>query len=177
MRLEIGSGYSPTDGFMHLDMNPNAPGVDIVGPAFPLSMATGTVDEIRAVDVLEHISYWHTDRALAEWARVMRAGGRLYVQVPDCEEALRWYSLQPEKLVERIPDGLERSPMVGLAWRVLGGHSDGVAVRDGDDWRLNAHYAMFSRRLLGDALARAGFSVVSMETNGHPNICCWAVRG
>lgn len=81
MRLEIGSGYSPTPGFVHLDLNPMAPGVDLVGPAFPLDLPDGSVSEMRCVDVLEHLSYRDTAAALADWARVLVAGGRLYVQV------------------------------------------------------------------------------------------------
>lgn len=176
MRLEIGSGYSPTPGFTHLDMNPNAPGVDIVGPAFPLPMATATVDEIRAVDVLEHLSYWNTEAALSEWARVLRPGGKLYVQVPDADLIMRWYVLEPARLIDRIPDGLLRIPIIGAAWRLLGGHSDGVAVKSGDDWKLNAHYALFSPTSLRDALHATGFDVEQIEINGHPNILCHAVR-
>lgn len=177
VRLELGSGYHPTEGFVHLDVNPNAPDVDIIGPAFPLhGIEGGTVDELRAVDVLEHISYRLTAPVLCEWARVLKSGGRLYVQVPDADEIMSWYINDPYLLVDRLPAGIPQNPMAGAAWRLLGGHDDDTCARDGDDWRWNAHYAMFSEATLVDALDSAGFMVESVTRNGHPNLCCWAVR-
>ena len=176
MRLELGSGYHPTPGFTHLDLNPNAPDVDVVGPAFPLDLPSGSVDELRCVDVLEHISYWDTDLALTEWARVLRSDGRLYVQVPDAERIMWWFVNNPTKLTERLPAGLPCTPLAGATWRLLGGHNDGVCATDTDDFRWNAHFALFSPDSLEQALARSGLVVESIEINVHPNICCWAVK-
>lgn len=174
MRLELGSGYCPTPGFTHLDLNPNAPDVDIVGPAFPLDLPNGECDEIRAVDVLEHLPYRQTAPALAEWNRVLRCGGKLYVQVPDAEAIMSWYVSEPHRLLERLPADVPRDREGGAAWRLLGGQDDEVCARDGDDWRWNAHYALFSRDSLALALDTAGFVIDSLDTNGHPNLLCWA---
>lgn len=176
LRLELGSGYSPTPGFTHLDLNPNAPHVEIIGPAFPLDLPGASVQEIRAVDVLEHLPYRQTAPALAEWARVLRPGGRLYVQVPDAAEIMAWYVHAPQRLLERLPADVPRTPESGAAWRLLGGQDDDVQARDGDDWRLNAHYSLFSRGSLTAALNGAGFDVESCETNIHPNLLTWAVK-
>lgn len=174
MRLELGSGYCPTPGFTHLDLNPNAPQVDIVGPAFPLDLADGVCDEIRAVDVLEHLPYRQTATALAEWARVLRTGGKLYVQVPDAETIMSWYVMEPHLLLERLPADVPQNREGGAAWRLLGGQDDEVCAKDGDDWRWNAHYSLFSRDSLALALDEAGFVIDSLEINGHPNLLCWA---
>lgn len=177
-KLELGSGYNPTPGFVHLDLNPNAPGVDIVGPAFPLppSIPLGSVTEIRAVDVLEHLSYRDTDKALANWSAVMTKGGRLYAQVPDAETIMLWFAHQPSELLRNLPPELPQTPMAGAAWRLLGGHADGSFVGADDDWRFNAHYAMFSRDSLSSALRRAGLAVSSVTRNAHPNLLAWARR-
>lgn len=176
-RLELGSGYDPTPGFLHLDLNPAAPGVDVVGSAWPLTaIPDGVVDEIRAVDVLEHLSYWDTPKVLADWARVMRPEGRLYVQVPDAETIMNWFVRQPQRLSDRVPAGLPRTPLAGATWRLLGGHLDGVYAHEGDDFRFNAHYSLFSRESLTAALVAAGFYVDSITVNAHPNLCVWAVR-
>lgn len=177
LRLELGSGYHPTPGFTHLDLNPAAPDVDIVGPAFPLpDVKDGTIAELRAVDVLEHLSYRDTAAALAEWTRVLQPGGRLYVQVPDADLIMQWFVAEPERLVERLPKDLPQTPLAGATWRLLGGHADGEYVEDGGDFRLNAHYAMFSTASLTAALEAAGLATESIETNGHPNLLAWAVK-
>lgn len=179
MKLEVGSGYHPTPGFVHLDVNPALP-VDVVGSAWPLPFRTGSVDELRAVDVLEHLSYRDTDRALREWARVIRPGGRLYVQVPDAERIMVEYARvtrspkRPSWL--RTMEGREASALDGAQWRLLGGHLDGVYAEEGDDFRWNAHYSLWSALSLRTELNRAGLSVASCLTNDHPNLCCWAVK-
>lgn len=178
MKLELGSGYNPTPGYVHLDLNPNAPGVDIVGPAHPLppSIGFGSVSEIRAVDVLEHLSYRDTDAALIGWSAVLAPGGRLYVQVPDAETIMRWFLERPSMLLRNLPPELPQTPLAGAAWRLLGGHADGSFVMAGDEWRLNAHYAMFSKLSLNMALRHAGLDVESIEVNAHPNLLCWSVK-
>lgn len=186
MKLELGSGYHPTPGFVHLDLNPNAPGIDIVGPAYPLPNLARLQkwDEIRAVDVLEHLSYRDVAAALREWASVLEPGGKLYVQVPAVEIIMGWYAESGALgdgidghalLLNRLPPEIEpRTPMMGAAWRLLGGHADADNGRD--DWKLNAHYSLFDVNTLAVALADAGFEIEKIEFNDHPNICCWAVK-
>lgn len=175
-KLELGSGYHPTPGFTHLDLNAECPDVDIVGPAWPLNLPDASVGELRAVDVLEHLSYWDTDAILADWFRVLRPGGKLYVQVPDADLIMQWYCNDPSLLVARVPVDLPQTPLAGAAWRLLGGHNDGVYVKGGQDFRLNAHYALFSSVSLRLALTKAGFEIEAMQINSHPNILCWAVK-
>lgn len=177
MKLELGSGYHPTDGYVHLDANPNAPNVDIRAEAHLLPMIQdGAVDEILAVDVLEHLSYRQTDGALREWARVLRRGGRIYVQVPDAETIMLWFAREPTRLIDRCPEDLPRTALAGAAWRLLGGHVDGTYAQQGDDWKWNCHGALFSSGSLTKALEAAGLVIESIETNAHPNLCAWAVK-
>jgi len=171
-RLELGSGFHPTPGFTHLDINPDAPNVDIVGTAWPLDLPAGSVGEIRAVDVLEHLSYWDTPKILDDWFRVLQPGGRIYIQVPDADTIMRWYVGDSDRLVDRLPAGLPQHPMAGAAWRLLGGHHDGIYVGDDQDFRWNAHYAMFSEFTLRTALQKAGFVDINIATNAHPNLLC-----
>lgn len=171
-RLELGSGFHPTPGFTHLDINPDAPDVDIVGSAWPLNLPDDSVGEIRAVDVLEHLSYWDTAEILADWFRVLRPGGKIYIQVPDAQTIMEWYVNRPAELLHRLPANLPQTPMAGAAWRLLGGHHDGVYVEDNQDFRWNAHYAMFSFSSLLKAMTKAGFVDIEITTNPHPNLLC-----
>lgn len=179
-RLELGSGYHPTPGFIHLDLNPNAPEVDIVGSAFPLDLPDNCVTgEIRAVDVLEHLSYRDTDAVLAEWFRVMAPGCKLYVQVPNADRIMREYAWHVDEdtntwLTSRIPANLPQTALEGATWRLLGGHRDDTYAMEGDDWKFNAHYALFSGGSLVEALKTAGFLIDKLEHNAHPNLIAFA---
>lgn len=175
-RLELGAGYNPTSGFTTLDMNP-ACNPDIVGPAWPLDLPDNSVGEIRAVDVLEHISYHHSDEVLADWFRVLRPGGKIYIQVPDAAEVMKWYiEGEDATLIDRTAVNGPVTPLLGVAWRLLGGHDDGRYVKGSDDWRLNAHYSLWSEDSLAEMLVSHGFNVDDMRVNGHPNILCWASK-
>lgn len=174
LKLNLGAGRERIPGFHSVDINPNV-GPDILLAADDLhSIGHNTVEEIRAVDVLEHMPYRWTGRVLREWARVLVPGGLLYVQVPDAERIMTWYVKDKRLLLERLPADLPRTPEMGAAWRLLGGQEDGTITQEGDDWHFNCHYALFSPESLIDALDAAGFSIDKLEINVHPNICCHA---
>lgn len=90
-RLNIG-GTEPREGWEILNIQP-AEGVDHVGDARDLSaFAEETFDELYASHVLEHLDY-HEEvlTALREWHRVLKAGGRLLVGVPDMDAMARLF--------------------------------------------------------------------------------------
>lgn len=177
MKVEIGGGARARPGWVTVDLNPRF--ADVVADAGDLyQFADGTVTSLRAVDVLEHISYRRTDAALREWARVCAPGADVYIQVPDADRIMRWFTDRPYMLVQNLPRDLPRTPIAGATWRLCGGHDDGerVDTAAGDDWRWNAHYSLWSQRSLMDALSKAGFDVVDCPTNPFPNLCCEAVR-
>lgn len=182
MKVEIGAGGRVQPGWLSVDLNPRR--ADVVADATRLPFADGSIDAMRAVDVLEHISYRDTDRVLAEWGRVCASDAELYVQVPDADLIMRHYvrSLKYEHGDNLLPipkdQHLQRTALAGAQWRLLGGHDDGerVDTEAGDDWRWNAHYAMFSQASLISALDKAGFDLDRCVTNPFPNICCEAIR-
>jgi len=81
MRLNLGAGNCPLDGWENYDIKTGQ-------PCFPLAHADGTVDEIRASHVLEHLSFRDATAALRDWFRALKPGGRLWVAVPDVDKAL-----------------------------------------------------------------------------------------
>lgn len=178
MKLEVGCGRRITPGYLRADANSNLDQLDWCGDVSTrMPWPDGFFDEIRAVDILEHIPYRRTHLALAEWARLLRPGGRLYVQVPDCGRIMREWVENPVRWRERMPADLaELPPFLGVAWRVLGGQDDGVITHDGDDPTLNLHLAMFDEPTLRWYLGQAALTVESLESNPHPNLLVWAVK-
>jgi predicted SAM-dependent methyltransferase len=83
MKLYIGSRHYKPDGYLTVDIDPNNH-PDILSDAAALdAIPSGSVDEIMAGHVLEHIPYPRSFAALGEWARVLKVGGTLKVGVPD----------------------------------------------------------------------------------------------
>lgn len=181
VKVEIGAGGRVQPGWLSVDLNPRR--ADVVADAMHLPFADGSIDAMRAVDVLEHVSYRLTDRVLAEWARVCCRGADLYVRVPDADAIMRRYVATVGRggnvnLAIPADQGLPQTALAGAAWRILGGHDDGerVDTAAGDDWRWNAHYSMWSFASLTSALDKAGFDVIRCPTNPFPNLCCEAIR-
>jgi predicted SAM-dependent methyltransferase len=83
MKLYLGSREYKPDGFLTVDIN-SCHDVDIVADVMDLNMiGSDAVEEICASHILEHLAWPLAYKALAEWARVLRPGGRLRVAVPD----------------------------------------------------------------------------------------------
>ena len=81
VRLNIGCGGKPIDGWVNVDHHP-LPGVDVVHDldVFPWPFADGAADEVLASHVFEHVRY-PVEFVLECW-RVLRPGGMLTVQCP-----------------------------------------------------------------------------------------------
>lgn len=172
MKLELGSGRNPDPEYdVHLDIDPTHTPM-VIADASVLPFADQSFTRIKVVDVLEHISYRDTQRVLAEWARVMKPKGRIYIQVPEARVAI-------EQFVSgelRVNPELDPPKISTLAWILLGGHYDEEYTLDAESWRFNAHYALFDVESLRWYLKVAGFRIIQMEVNPHPNILCWAEK-
>lgn len=81
-KLEIGCGQRPTPGYIHNDVNA-FPGVDIVGNPWEIALEDGSLDEVLALGVVEHLTYAQVGSSFANVHRMLRAGGAFYFDVPD----------------------------------------------------------------------------------------------
>ncbi len=81
MKLNLGCGRDIREGWVNIDRE-HGPGVDLVLDLDEgsLPFADGTVDEIRAWAVFEHL--WNWEDLLLECHRVLRNGGRIEILVP-----------------------------------------------------------------------------------------------
>lgn len=76
LRLNIGGGETIIEGYENVDRR-------FGKEAYPLIYPDNSVDEIRAVHVLEHFPFRQTDDVLKDWVRVLKPGGRIRISVPD----------------------------------------------------------------------------------------------
>lgn len=80
LRLNLGCGQVPRSGFLNLDRR-NLPGsVDIQAEACRLPFPDGSIEEVLAESVFEHLA--DPRPAIAESARVLSPSGTLVVRVP-----------------------------------------------------------------------------------------------
>jgi predicted SAM-dependent methyltransferase len=82
LKLLIGS-RTRYPGWKTLDLV-GGPQVDYVGDCETLEQFdTGSIEELYASHVLEHVPYAHLPATLKEWHRVLMPGGKIMVAVPD----------------------------------------------------------------------------------------------
>jgi arylsulfatase A-like enzyme/SAM-dependent methyltransferase len=92
LRVNLGCGDDRRAGYLNVDGY--AAGADRRMDMLQLEFADGSVDAVFSAHALEHLGKGEVVRALAEIRRVLRAGGRLVLNLPDLEWCMRhWLSL------------------------------------------------------------------------------------
>ncbi len=78
--LDVGCGTSKTPGAVGIDFHP-LPGVDVVHDLnqLPWPLESGTFDEIKILDVIEHLD--NTIKIMEEIHRLLKPGGTVYIRV------------------------------------------------------------------------------------------------
>ena len=88
-KVEVGSGFSPRDGYLHIDLDPGAPHLEYVAEARELPLPDGFADELLASHVLEHVEPRFLQSTLREWHRVLKPGGTVEIHSPDSAHLMR----------------------------------------------------------------------------------------
>lgn len=137
MKLHIGCGERNLAGYKHYDIRKIDEHIDYVGKAEDLSQfEDGTLDEIYACHLLEHFGRWEIDNVLKEWNRVLKAGGKLRIAVPDFEA-----------VVQEYVENHDLEKLMGLLY-------------GGQNYDYNYHYTTFDFAFLKMKLQDSGFGNV-----------------
>ncbi|OGR80203.1 MAG: hypothetical protein A2X32_06060 [Elusimicrobia bacterium GWC2_64_44] len=82
MKVNLGSGGKPLEGYVNVDVNPGAPKVEVVWnlDEYPWPFQDGTVDEVFMDQCLEHLV--DHNRAMKEVHRILKKGGLARISVP-----------------------------------------------------------------------------------------------
>jgi hypothetical protein len=87
INLHIGCGDDIKPGYVNIDeFNPRA---DLRIPIQDISYPDDSVDLIEGMMVLEHLSFFDAQAFVAKAYRMLRAGGRLILEMPDLEKVCR----------------------------------------------------------------------------------------
>jgi len=99
IKLNLGCGDNLLEGYINIDKYD--PKADIMADVCDLPYENGTVDEIVAYQVIEHLPYWQTSYMInsiggiihpiffEECYRVLRPGGKMITECPDIEYIAR----------------------------------------------------------------------------------------
>ena len=92
-RLNFGSAHDRVEGFENVDAMYWDGNTDIMHDMtdFPYPFNDNSIEEIRSVESLEHVSFKLTEKIIKEWYRMLKEGGKLYIQVPDAGKAMEYY--------------------------------------------------------------------------------------
>lgn len=96
LKINLGAGEDQTPGWVNVDMV-DLKGIDVVHNLieFPYPFEDNSADEIKAVDVLEHLPpYIGKDHGvikfIEECHRILKPGGQLYMQTPGWKAEFLW---------------------------------------------------------------------------------------
>lgn len=139
MKLNIGCGYNRFEGCLNLDSSP-ASAADRVMPAHDLAFPPASVEEIKALQLVEHLGFFRTRFFLSECWRVLVTGGVLTLETPHIEKTFGVFL-----------NGDRRAKEAALGW-VYGSETPGMN-----------HLYCFPGDLLAELLAETGFEVRNLS--------------
>ena len=140
--------------WVHVDIDPtdlidpetgDRHAVNIVGPANRIRVSSNSAGLLYSQEMLEHVPRKEYFQVLKEWARIVKQGGYLWIEVPDflacCEQVLKTDTLEMDRGIQQLFYG-------------------------GQDNEWDFHFNGFTPRIFEDDFDKLGFDVVSMR-NGY----------
>ncbi len=153
-RLELGSGQRPSPGYLTSDINA-FDGIDFICSPEQIGLASGSLDEVLALGVMEHLTYAKFDLTLTNVFRMLRPGGFFLF---DCPELLAWceyYSMLERG--EEVPFTREHILSTLFGWQRF----------DGDTHASGWSEATITKSLNRACFQKIEFGVDQMLSRGH----------
>ncbi|MGD9642345.1 MAG: methyltransferase domain-containing protein [Elusimicrobiales bacterium] len=133
MKLNIGCGYNRLEGWFNVDNSADS-AADRLMEAHDLRLESGSADEIKALQLVEHLGFFKTKYFFSECWRVLKPGGLLTLETPDIEKTFSVFL-----------SGDAAAREAALGW-IYGPETAGMG-----------HAYCFPKELLSELLAEAGF--------------------
>jgi SAM-dependent methyltransferase len=86
--INVGCGDKRIHGYTGIDIVPRS-AADIIAPADAIPLPDACADEVLVVHLVEHVYAWQVPDLLGEWARLLKPGGRLVLEMPDVKKCAR----------------------------------------------------------------------------------------
>lgn len=94
IKVNVCSGRHVLPGWINVDVvvsnHPKAKGPpQILADMRDIPLPSNSADELMCIHGIEHIEPWEAEKALAEWFRILRPGGKIVVECPDIIKCAR----------------------------------------------------------------------------------------
>jgi len=84
LKLHLACGYEYHDDYINVDLYaPDDAVCDVRFDVMKLPYPDNSVDEIKAFHIIEHFHFNETKELFNEWYRVLKPGGKLWLETPD----------------------------------------------------------------------------------------------
>lgn len=158
VKLNLGCGKDIQSEYINIDIRSTDSKV-LVADVRHLPFKNGTIDEIRAIDVYEHISFRESQYVLNHWGELLKLGGLLHIQSPSllplCVFALNAKDVKSKEIAI-------------------------VRFFGGQDYPENSHYTSVEPELIRFYLRKANFQgPIRLQDGGFgngTNIRIWAIK-
>jgi len=95
-KINLGCGRFPMKGYINIDLHSNKADVNTDLLEYLIGEEEGSIDEVFADHVLEHLDFIEERSFFIQSKRVLKPGGELHIKVPDFEFACKTFLLGRE---------------------------------------------------------------------------------
>lgn len=113
MKLNIGCGKKYEAGYYNIDYYEELV-ADKLMSAVNLEFDNNVCEEVKAIHIIEHLSYFEAIYALTEFFRVLKPNGILILEIPDLQKACQLYPKADEDQKKEILGWIFGIPHKGL---------------------------------------------------------------
>ena len=116
MKLNLGCGKDYKEGYINIDAYDKTL-ADKKMPVDNLDYPSDSIEEIQAIQLIEHLGFYKTVYALAEWFRVLKPNGTLIIETPNIEKTFKKFlnsNIETKKQLITWIFGLEKKGMTHI---------------------------------------------------------------
>jgi len=149
-KLHLGCGSYYLEGYWNIDFplsehSVGNPVADQHVDFLKLDYPTGSLEEVRCHHVFEHFNRARAIGLLLQWRRWLRIGGRVHIETPDFDRAIRYYQWSGPKGRAKI------------GRHIFGSQEAGWAI----------HYDYWSKRKFKKVFKKLGFRVLKIRQRSN----------
>jgi predicted SAM-dependent methyltransferase len=113
MKINIGCGKKYEPGYVNIDLYESLV-ADKLMPATNLTLDDNSSEEIKAIQLIEHLTFFEGIYVLSEFYRVLKPGGNLIIETPDLKKACEYYITSTDEQKKEALGWLYGIPHKGL---------------------------------------------------------------